>query len=118
MVLQKILTYALSISTGVLFILLMVSYSNIKSLETKVNDKDREIKQLTYNFTQIKLSLDHQNQLIQQKELELEAYKNKKPEIQKEIVTKYEKAIIDDKGCQQELKSFKDLLDIFNKRSN
>ena len=62
--------------------------------------------------------LQEQNEAIARLKIDVETYKNKKPQIVKQIVTKYEEVQIKDETCEAELESIRQLTQTFFNQGN
>lgn len=60
--------------------------------------------------------IELRNQEVEKNKLEIEEYKNRKPEIKEKIITRYKTVKVETKTCETELGSVKDLLEVFNDR--
>lgn len=60
--------------------------------------------------------LQEQNEAIKKLKIDVEKYKNKKPKIVKQIVTKYEEVQVKDETCEAELESISQLTKLFFNR--
>lgn len=62
--------------------------------------------------------LQAQNEAIEKLKIDVETYKNKKPQIIEKIVTNYEKIEIRDETCEAELETIRQLTKAFFNRNN
>lgn len=62
--------------------------------------------------------LEQQNEAIAKLKVDVEAYKNKKPQIIEKIVTRYEQVEIRDETCEAELETIRQLTKAFFNRKN
>ncbi|PAF44169.1 hypothetical protein [Helicobacter sp. 11S02629-2] len=73
----------------------------------------KELENLKTNLISTNLALEFQNKALQNKALDLESYKAKKPKVEEKIITKYQKIYLQDDTCESELNSAKRLLNAF-----
>lgn len=90
---------------GVSVILIILIISNL-ALKSEV-DKLRADKAL------LDSAIELQNDIIKKNELDLEKYKNKKPQVIEKIIKKYEKVPIKNETCEKELQTIKNALNAY-----
>lgn len=110
-------TKYLKVAVGVIAILIIsvlyMKNASLKQQNTTLESKLTNLNvQLQHNF----IILKSQNDKITQQKIEIQDYKNKKPEIKKEIVIKYLPAPenSNELQCEDELNLFKNQLKVFN----
>lgn len=64
----------------------------------------------------LSMHLEEQNKAIEELKVDVEKYKNKKPQIIEKIVTRYEQVELKDKTCEAELETIKQLTQAFFNR--